>query len=141
MESKKLEYNKELIKKSEIIEAKFPQNIRPHYKHEVCILHTDAGRVNELCKDCQFCGLSDFSRQANELGMNGQMHTKGDGLEPRTYNPKDGIELRTPFTKIIQKGKRWVCHNPNAGGKLGIYILDENVPPCTFKIQKIKTVV
>jgi len=138
MQVKKLEYNRDLIKKSKIVETKFPQNIRPHFMHETCFIFTDEGELNELCKDCQFCSLSDFSRQAVELGMNGQMHTKGDGLEPLKYNPKYGVELKVPFTKIIQKGKRWVCHHPKAGGHLNIYILDENVPPCTYKIAKIK---
>ena len=70
--------------------------------------------------------------------MHGQMHTKGDGLEPLEYRPKTGIELRVPFTKIIQKGKRYVCHNPKAGGHLNIYILDEIAPMCEFKLAKKK---
>jgi len=135
---KYLKYNKDLIKKSNIVETKFPQNIRPHFKHNTCFLYTDEGELNDLCKDCIFCGLSNFSRQANELGMNGQMHTKGDGLEPVIFRANSGIELRVPFTKIIQKGKRWVCHNPKAGGHLGIYILDDKEPMCEFKIAKKK---
>lgn len=131
-----LEYSKDLIKKAKISEKKFPQNIRPHFRHEMCVIWTDEGEINDLCKDCQFCGLSDFSRKAFELGMHGQMHTDGDGLKPMTYRANSGVTLRVPFTDILQKGKRWVCHNPEAGGKKGIYILDGNVPPCEFKIVK-----
>ena len=59
---KLLEYNKDLVKKIKIVETKFPQSIRPHYPHETCFIYTDEGEINDLCKDCVFCGLSNFSR-------------------------------------------------------------------------------
>jgi len=134
MESR-IRYSKDLIKKTRIIDAKFPPGIHPHTPHKICFVRAEAGELNELCKDCVFSGKSKYSCLATKLGANGYMHTKGDGLEPAEINPKMGINLKIPITKIVEKGEAWVCHNPEAGAK-GIYLLNDKVPPCKYRVKR-----
>ena len=129
----KLKYNKDLIKKSKIIRAKFSPNIHPHAPQDICFIKTEAGEINKFCKDCEFLGKSKFTRFCTGLGMNGYMHQEGDGLDPKHQGEK---KFRKPITKIIQKGERWVCHNSEAGGRAGIYILTDKVPHCKWKMKK-----
>jgi len=135
----RVDYKKDLIKDVKIIDAKFSPANRPLLPQQVCLIKVEALKenLNNMCKNCRFCGPSEFSRLAIELGANGYMHNKEDGLEPLALNPRTGLNLRDPRTKIILKGSRWICHSAEAGAH-GIYLVGKNIPPCQKKWQMPK---
>ncbi len=134
----RLDYDKDLVKNTKIKRAKFSPNLRYHSLQDNCFIKTEAGEINTWCKDCEFCSKSKFSRFCPELGVNGYMHTKDDGLSKMNVN-QGGIKFREPMAKIIQRGERWICHNTTAGGRAAIYILTNKIPPCKEEWRILKT--
>jgi len=135
-ENGEVKYSKDLKKEVKLIDAVFPANIRPHFKHQIAIVPIEANEknLNSLCKNCGYCSKSKFTRQANELGAKGFMHTLEDGLVPKKLNKRAGIELRVPITKIILKGERFICHCAEAGAR-GAYIVGKTTPQCKKEWQ------
>ena len=147
----KLKYTPDLEKIKKVMPKHFPIGIYPHLPQEICFLDLCDGelpkdrkekltakplrKLNRRCANCIFSGMSQYSRQAVELGIGGWMSNQKEGLRPEQKNPIRGIDLREPHTSIVERGVRWVCHNPKAGSE-GIYILDEETPGCTHFIAK-----
>jgi len=129
-----LEFNKNL--KFKIEPKRLPDGHRAHNPLMQCVVDATLPELNKLCKNCRFCGLSEFSRQATELGIHGYMsNAENDAgglaaLNPTTRNISAGIDERKPSTIILERGKRYVCRNRD-NGKEGIYIVGAVMPACS----------
>lgn len=138
----RVNYSKDL--KFTIQPKKFPSGITPERPQFECIIKTELPELNDMCKDCMFCGISHKRRQAIELGIQGYMSNaeknagKISALEPSAINVTTGMNLRDPRTIIIQEGDFYRCANRDAG-KEGIFELGSFTPSCThFKTKHKK---
>ena len=139
---RRIEYNKDLINNVKIKEVRFKGNLRAHMEQNNCYVDTKAPELNAKCAKCVFVTrdqntdkvkASPFSRLAHELGINGYMSNQEDGLKPCKISPLTGINLRKPTTKIIQRGKNYKCHNPEATARGQIDIVGKQIPPCKWR--------
>lgn len=126
------------LKNHKIEERKFPDNLKPHLKQEVCIIPLRLCELNEKCADCMHSHVIFTKGKVDELGIGGWMSDQQDGLKKANYNPSAGIKLREPRTIIRAEGQVWACGHRQQRDTANFF-LTENIPSCSLFEKKIES--
>jgi len=132
------------LKHCEIKDREYPQNVRPFYKQEVCIIPIILPKLNSLCEKCRFKGLITTRGKVDELGIDGYMSNQPDPLKPVKNNPTAGVTLREPRAIIMASGQVYICRHPKKVQTSDFFLMEE-IPACKdfeekkeFEYEKLK---
>jgi len=123
------------LKNYEVKDRQFPNNVKPFYKQEVCVIPLKLPKLNSLCEKCQFHDVISTQGKVDELGVDGYMTNQPDPLEPVKHNPSRGVSLRDPRTIIMAAGQVFICRNPKQVSTSNFF-LTEKQPACSLFLKR-----
>jgi hypothetical protein len=123
------------LKNFEIKDREFPNNVKPFFKQQVCVIPIKLPKLNPLCEKCRFHDVITTQGKVDELGVDGYMTNQADPIEPVKHNPSRGVSLRDPRAIIMASGQVFICRNPKQINP-SYFFLTEKEPACSLFDKK-----